>query len=50
LLGLHRRALEALANALLERETLDEREILEVTGLPAAPSLASSKIPWLSAE
>ena len=34
LLELNRRALDALATALLERETLDEREILEVTGLP----------------
>ncbi len=38
LLTEHRRALDALAAALLERETLDEEEILEVTGLgPAAP-------------
>ncbi|HLU26171.1 MAG TPA: ATP-dependent zinc metalloprotease FtsH [Longimicrobiales bacterium] len=33
LLQEHRPALEALARALLERETLDEEEILEVTGL-----------------
>lgn len=39
LLQLHRAALDALATALLERETLGEREILEVTGLPAAPAL-----------
>ena len=37
LLTEHRRELDALAAALLERETLDEREILEVTGLPPAP-------------
>lgn len=35
----HRKQLDALVAALLERETLDEREILEVTGLPPAPSL-----------
>ncbi len=39
LLELHRGALDALAAALLERETLGEKEILEVTGLPAAPAL-----------
>jgi len=34
----HRRELDLLAEALLERETLDEEEILEVTGLgPAKP-------------
>ncbi|MFO7287017.1 MAG: ATP-dependent zinc metalloprotease FtsH [Gammaproteobacteria bacterium] len=39
LLREHRRELDALVAALLERETLDEEEILEVTGLPAAPAL-----------
>jgi cell division protease FtsH len=39
LLTEHRGALDALARALLERETLDEREILQVTGLPPAPEL-----------
>ena len=39
LLAAHRPQLEALAQALLARETLDEQEILEVTGLPAAPTL-----------
>jgi cell division protease FtsH len=39
LLKAHRRQLDALVAALLERETLDEEEILEVTGLPAAPAL-----------
>ncbi len=39
LLKEHRDALEALVAALLERETLDEQEILKVTGLHAAPSL-----------
>jgi cell division protease FtsH len=41
LLGEHRAELDALARALLERETLDQAEILEVTGLPPAPALAS---------
>jgi len=36
LLTVHRASLEALAQALLARETLDEAEIHEVTGLPAA--------------
>jgi cell division protease FtsH len=44
LLTEHRRELDALAEALLARETLDEQEILEVTGLPAAPSLESGKV------
>ncbi|HVL59030.1 MAG TPA: ATP-dependent zinc metalloprotease FtsH, partial [Burkholderiaceae bacterium] len=39
LLREHRNALDALVQALLERETLGEREILEVTGLPSAPAL-----------
>jgi len=39
LLTEHRPALDALAEALLVRETLDEREILEVTGLAPAPPL-----------
>jgi cell division protease FtsH len=39
LLSRHRGQLDALARALLERETLDEQEILEVTGLPPAPAL-----------
>jgi cell division protease FtsH len=41
----HRGELEALARALLERETLDEEEILEVTGLPPAPPLENRKVP-----
>jgi cell division protease FtsH len=44
LLLLHRRELDALAVALLDRETLDESEILEVTGLPPAPALESPKL------
>ncbi len=41
----HRGELEALARALLERETLDEEEILEVTGLSPAPPLENTKVP-----
>jgi cell division protease FtsH len=44
LLSKHRKQLDALANALLARETLDEQEILEVTGLPPAPELQSSRV------
>lgn len=40
----HRRQLDALVEALLARETLDEREILEVTGLPPAPALESRRV------
>ena len=39
LLTEHRKSLDALASALLERETLNEEEILAVTGLPPAPAL-----------
>ncbi|AZG08447.1 ATP-dependent metallopeptidase FtsH/Yme1/Tma family protein [Pigmentiphaga sp. H8] len=39
LLREHRGQLDALVRALLERETLDEKEILEATGLPPAPRL-----------
>lgn len=39
LLRENRAALDKLAQALLKRETLDEQEILEVTGLPPAPPL-----------
>lgn len=41
LLTAHRKHLDALADALLSRETLNEREILEVTGLPPAQPLDS---------
>ena len=37
LVGRHRTELDALAQALLERESLDEAEILSVTGLSRAP-------------
>jgi cell division protease FtsH len=43
LLTEHRRELDALAEALLKRETLDEQEILKVTGLPPAPSLETRR-------
>jgi cell division protease FtsH len=42
LLSAHRKQLDALADALLSRETLNEREILEVTGLPPAPPLETA--------
>ena len=45
LLVAHRKALDALVQALLSRETLSEQEILEVTGLPAAPQLSGSPVP-----
>jgi cell division protease FtsH len=45
LLTEHRSELDALAEALLARETLDEQEILEVTGLPPAPVLEPSLAP-----
>jgi cell division protease FtsH len=45
LLTVHRAALDRLAEALLKRETLDQEEILEVTGLPPAPPLETNKLP-----
>jgi cell division protease FtsH len=41
LLAAHRRQLDALAAALVARESLSEEEILQVTGLPPAPPLDS---------
>jgi cell division protease FtsH len=41
LLRVHRRALDALVQALLRQETLSEQEILEATGLARAPDLES---------
>jgi cell division protease FtsH len=43
LLSMHRRQLDALAQALVARETLDEKEILTVTGLPPAPAVSAKK-------
>jgi cell division protease FtsH len=45
LLGTYRVQLDLLAEALVERETLDEKEVLMVTGLPPAPALVESKPP-----
>jgi cell division protease FtsH len=45
LLTEHRRELDALAQALLARETLDEEAILQVTGLPPAPALETRQKP-----
>ena len=45
LLTRHRKALDALVRALLERETVDEMEILAVTGLEPAPPLEGVPVP-----
>jgi cell division protease FtsH len=45
LLIVHRKQLDALAEALVARETLNEQEILEVTGLPPAPALETGILP-----
>jgi cell division protease FtsH len=44
LLRQHRSRLDALAKALLEKETLDEEEVLRVTGLPPSPRLAGTPL------
>jgi cell division protease FtsH len=44
LLMAHRKQLDALADALLSRETLNEQEILEVTGLPPARALENGML------
>jgi len=44
LLHAHRGQLDALVEALMERETLNEQEILQVTGLPPAPALESGRV------
>jgi cell division protease FtsH len=50
LLIAHRKQLDALAEALVERETLDEQEIFKATGLPRAPALETGKLPVLGAK
>jgi cell division protease FtsH len=45
LLSAHRGQLDALVEALLARESLNEQEILEVTGLPPAPALDTGMLP-----
>jgi cell division protease FtsH len=45
LLSAHRKQLDALAEALVERETLDEQEVLKATGLLRAPALETRKLP-----
>jgi cell division protease FtsH len=45
LLNAHRKQLDALVEALLARETLNEQEILAVTGLPRAPALETGILP-----
>jgi cell division protease FtsH len=45
LLTEHRRELDALAQALLQRETLDESEVLAATGLTRAPALEPKESP-----
>jgi cell division protease FtsH len=44
LLSEHRQQLDVLVDALLEQETLNEQEILEVTGLPPAPPLETGTL------
>jgi cell division protease FtsH len=44
LLRQHRKALDALVQALLARETLGQQDILEVTGLPPAPALEGAPL------
>jgi cell division protease FtsH len=48
LLTEHRKQLDALAAALLSRETLNEQEILEATGLSPAPALPAGMLPEAS--
>jgi len=45
LLSVHREQLDSLAEALVAREALDEKEILHTTGLPPAPALETEKLP-----
>ncbi|HEY9447731.1 MAG TPA: ATP-dependent zinc metalloprotease FtsH [Burkholderiales bacterium] len=50
LLTAHRKQLDALAEALVLRESLDEQEILDVTGLPPAPALETGILPIPAAD
>jgi cell division protease FtsH len=45
LLTHYRKQLDALAEALVARETLNQEEILKVTGLPPAPPLETAMVP-----
>jgi cell division protease FtsH len=49
LLGQHRPQLETLARALLKNDSLDEQQILEVTGVRPAPGAARPAAPELAA-
>jgi cell division protease FtsH len=44
LLRQHRKELDALVDALLAHETLDEKQVLEVTGLPPARTLETAPV------
>jgi cell division protease FtsH len=44
LLTKHRKQLDSLVEALLVKETLDEKQILEATGLPPAPALETGRV------
>lgn len=48
LLTEYRQQLNQLVEALLARETLNEQEILEATGLPPAPALESGPLPTMN--
>jgi cell division protease FtsH len=50
LLTEHRKQLDALAEALVARETLNEQEILDVTRLPRARALETGKLPAADAD
>jgi cell division protease FtsH len=50
LLDTHRRQLDDLVAALLSKDSLDEKEILEATGLPPAPPLETGKLPLPAAD
>ncbi|HRO59536.1 MAG TPA: cell division protein FtsH, partial [Burkholderiaceae bacterium] len=50
LLREHRKQLDALAAALVAQETLNEKEILQVTGLPPAPQLETRPLPVMDEE